>query len=182
AAYAELWDWMWDGPFPERASFDEQLAAKARSEDPLFSAYIDNATGRAVGLGSFMRIEVKNRVIEVGSLMFGRAMQRTRVSTEAMYLMAKYAFEDLGYRRYEWKCNVLNEPSKATAKRLGFTFEGIFRQHMIVKGKNRDTAWFAMLDREWPARKAEFERWLAPENFDEAGVQKTRLAHRPGLM
>jgi RimJ/RimL family protein N-acetyltransferase len=176
AANAQLWDWMWDGPFPDRASFDEQLVAKAQSEDPLFSAYIDNATGRAVGLGSFMRIDDKNRVIEVGSLMFGRAMQRTRVSTEAMYLMARYAFEDLGYRRYEWKCNALNKPSRRTALRLGFTFEGIFRQHMIIKGANRDTAWFAMLDGEWLARKAEFERWLDPANFDEAGVQKTRLA------
>jgi len=175
AANAELWDWMWDGPFPDRASFDEQLTAKARSEDPLFSAYIETANGRAVGLGSFMRIDDKNRVIEVGSLMFGRAMQRTRASTEAMYLMAKYVFEELRYRRYEWKCNALNEPSRRTALRLGFTFEGIFRQHMIVKGKNRDTAWFAMLDGEWPARKAEFERWLDSANFDEAGIQKTRL-------
>jgi RimJ/RimL family protein N-acetyltransferase len=167
---------MWDGPFPDRSSFDEELAVKARSEDPLFSAYIDNATGCAVGLGSFMRIDEKNRVIEVGSLMFGRAMQRTRVSTEAMYLMAKYVFEELRYRRYEWKCNALNGPSRQAALRLGFTFEGIFRQHMIVKEKNRDTAWFAMLDGEWPARKAEFECWLDPANFDEAGVQKTRLA------
>jgi len=175
AANAELWEWMWDGPFPDRASFGEQLRAKARSEDPLFSAYIDNTSGRAVGFGSFMRIDDKNQVIEVGSLMFGRAMQRTRLSTEAMYLMAKYVFEDLAYRRYEWKCNALNEPSRRTALRLGFTFEGIFRQHMIVKGKNRDTAWFAMLDGEWPTRKAEFVRWLDPANFDEAGVQKTRL-------
>ena len=175
-----LWDWMADGPFLDRAAFDEHLAAKSRSEDPLFSAYIDNATGRAVGIGSFMRIDVKNRVIEVGSLMFGREMQRTRVSTEAMYLMARYVFQELGYRRYEWKCNVLNEPSKLTAKRLGFTFEGIFRQHMIIKGKNRDTAWFAMLDSEWPARKAEFERWLDPANFDERGQQRTRLAQLAG--
>ena len=174
-ANAALWDWMFDGPFTSRTPFDEHLAAKARSEDPLFSTYID-AKGRAVGMGSFMRIDVKNRVVEVGNLMFGREMQRTRASTEAMYLMARYVFEELGYRRYEWKCNNRNEPSKATAKRLGFTFEGIFRQHMVVKGKNRDTAWFAMLDFEWPARKAEFERWLDPANFDATGQQRTRLA------
>jgi RimJ/RimL family protein N-acetyltransferase len=178
AENAALWDWMADGPFPDRTVFDEHLVAKSKSEDPLFSSYIDNATGRAVGIGSFMRIDVKNRVIEVGSLMFGRVMQHTRVSTDAMYLMAKYVFEELGYRRYEWKCNVLNEPSRRAAKRLGFTFEGIFRQHMIVKGKNRDTAWFAMLDSEWPARKAEFERWLDPANFDESGVQRSRLTHQ----
>ena len=167
---------MADGPFSDRAAFDEHLRAKARSEDPLFFTYIDKARGRAVGLGSFMRIDEKNRVVEVGNLMFGREMQRSRVSTEVMYLMARYVFEVLRYRRYEWKCNNLNEPSKAAAKRLGFTFEGIFRQHMLIKGKNRDTAWFSMLDSEWPTRKTEFERWLDPANFDQAGHQQTRLA------
>ena len=174
-ANAGLWDWMADGPFRDRATFDEHLTAKARSEDPLFFAYIDNATACPVGLGSFMRIDEKNRVVEVGNLMFGREMQRSRVSTEVMYLMAGYVFEVLRYRRYEWKCNNLNEPSKATAKRLGFTFEGLFRQHMIIKNKNRDTAWFSLIDPEWPARKTEFERWLDPANFDEAGRQRTRL-------
>ena len=114
-------------------------------------------------------------VIEVGHLAFSPALQRTPAATEAMYLMLRRVFDELGYRRYEWKCDSLNAPSVAAAKRLGFTFEGIFRQHMIVKGRSRDTAWFAMLDSEWPARKAAFERWLAPENFDRDGRQKTKL-------
>jgi RimJ/RimL family protein N-acetyltransferase len=114
-------------------------------------------------------------VIEVGAIVYSPALQKTRAATEAMYLMAGYAFDDLGYRRYEWKCNALNEASQAAARRLGFTFEGVFRKHMIVKGRNRDTAWFAILDSEWPARKNEFERWLDPGNFDDTGRQKTRL-------
>jgi RimJ/RimL family protein N-acetyltransferase len=122
-----------------------------------------------------MRIEPVHKVIEVGSILYTRLLQRTAAATEAMYLMARHIFEDLGYRRYEWKCNALNEPSRSAALRLGFSFEGIFRQHMIVKGLNRDTAWFAMLDSEWPARKRAFEEWLDPSNFDEEGRQKTRL-------
>jgi RimJ/RimL family protein N-acetyltransferase len=123
-----------------------------------------------------MRIDAPNRVIEVGNIMYTPAMQRTAGATEAQYLLAAYVFDELGYRRYEWKCNNFNAPSKRAAKRFGFTFEGVFRQHMIVKGRNRDTAWFAMLDGEWPARKAAYERWLAPENFDAAGGQKLRLS------
>jgi RimJ/RimL family protein N-acetyltransferase len=118
----------------------------------------------------------KDRCIEVGAILFSPALQRTRGATEAMYLMARHVFEDLGYRRYEWKCNALNQPSRRAALRLGFTFEGIFRQHMIIKGRNRDTAWFSMLDREWPARKAAFERWLDPTNFDPQGRQKSALS------
>jgi RimJ/RimL family protein N-acetyltransferase len=123
-----------------------------------------------------MRIEPTQRVIEVGSIIYSSALQRTRAATEAMYLLARHVFEDLGYRRYEWKCNALNAPSRRAAERLGFTFEGIFRQHMVIKGRNRDTAWFSMLDAEWPARKSAFERWLLPENFDEHGTQRTPLA------
>jgi hypothetical protein len=118
-----------------------------------------------------------DRVIEVGSIIYSPALQRTRGGTEAMYLLARYVFETLGYRRYEWKCNALNAPSRRAALRLGFTFEGIFRQHMIIKGRNRDTAWFSMLDTEWPDRRSAFERWLRPENFDANGRQKTSLAH-----
>jgi RimJ/RimL family protein N-acetyltransferase len=114
-------------------------------------------------------------VIEVGSIWYSPALQRSRAATEAMYLMAKHAFEDLRYRRYEWKCNSLNEPSRRAALRLGFTYEGLFRQHMIARGRNRDTAWFSMLDLEWPARRAAFERWLAPENFDAQGQQRLPL-------
>ena len=133
-------------------------------------------SGSAVGYASFMRIEPVHRVIEVGSILYTPRLQQTTLATEAMYLMARHVFEDLGYRRYEWKCNALNAPSRRAALRLGFTFEGIFRQHMIVKGRNRDTAWFSMLDSEWPLRKANFERWLDPSNFSEDGKQKVSLS------
>ena len=152
------------------------LEAKARSTDPLFFAVIDNASGRAIGYQTFLRIDPPNRVIEVGNILYTAAMQRTAGATEAQYLFAKYVFEELGDRRYEWKCNALNAPSRRAAERFGFTFEGIFRQHMIVKGRNRDTAWFAMLDSEWPSRKAAYERWLAPDNFDSDGGQKVALS------
>jgi RimJ/RimL family protein N-acetyltransferase len=123
-----------------------------------------------------MRIDAKNRVIEVGSILYSPELQKSRGATEAMYLLARYAFEDLGYRRYEWKCNSFHKGSQRAALRLGFRYEGFFRQHMVIKGRSRDTTWFAMLDSEWPARKAEFERWLDPANFDEAGRQRTRLS------
>lgn len=159
------------GPFPDRASFDADLAAKAGSDDPLYFAIIDNASALARGHASLMRIEPVHRVIEVGHILYGLPLQRTAAATEAMYLMARHAFDDLGYRRYEWKCDSLNELSRNAALRLGFIFEGIFRQHLIIKGRNRDTAWFSMLDREWPARKAAFEAWLHPSNFDAQGRQ-----------
>lgn len=168
-----LWQYLFDGPYRERAAFDAALAKKASSEDPLFFAILDRA-GRAVGLAAYLRIDPSHRVIEVGSILYTPALQRTTGATEAMYLMARHVFEDLRYRRYEWKCDVRNQPSRAAALRLGFTFEGIFRQHMIVKGRNRDTAWYSMLDSEWPARKADFERWLHPSNFTD-GAQKTPL-------
>ncbi|MDR3698454.1 MAG: GNAT family protein [Candidatus Sulfopaludibacter sp.] len=178
----QLWQYMGDGPFPDRAAFDESLRRKAASEDPLFYAILDNAGGAAMGYASYLRIEPAHRCIEVGNIVYTPRLQRTTGATEAMYLMARYVFEDLGYRRYEWKCNALNAPSRRAALRFGFTFEGIFRQHMIVKGRNRDTAWFAMLDSEWPSRKASFERWLSPENFDAAGRQKVRLSNSPTLL
>jgi len=174
---ADLWRWMPDGPFPDRASFDAVLRAKSVSEDARFFAIVDRRSGKAAGHASLMREDRKNRVIEVGGIMYSPKLQRTTLATEAMFLMARHVFEEMGYRRYEWKCNALNQPSRAAALRLGFTFEGIFRQHMIVKDQNRDTAWFSMLDREWPARKAEFERWLAPGNFDSEGRQRTGLRH-----
>jgi RimJ/RimL family protein N-acetyltransferase len=174
-ANADLWRWMPDGPFVTRAEFDAVLRRKAISADPLFHAIVDRSSGDALGHASFMRIEPAHRVIEVGGIMFGPSLRRSRGATEAMYLMAKHAFEAMGYRRYEWKCNALNEPSRRAALRLGFRFEGIFRQHMIVKGVNRDTAWFSMLDSEWPARKIEWERWLDPANFDAEGRQLTSL-------
>jgi len=135
----------------------------------------DNASGQIVGMASFMRPDPKNGVVEVGSVAHGPSMKRSPLSTELHYLMARHVFEDLGYRRYEWKCNNDNEASKITARRYGFTFEGIFRQHMISKGANRDTAWFSMIDSEWPAIGAAFRAWLSPENFDADGRQKRRL-------
>jgi len=170
-----LWRYMPYGPFEPREAFDAHLKRCEASADPLFHAIVDAVSGRAVGVATLMRIDTANRVIEVGGIVFTPALQRTRGATEAMYLLARHVFENLQYRRYEWKCNALNEPSRRAALRLGFSFEGIFRQHMIVKGENRDTAWFSMLDLEWPARKSAFERWLDPSNFDDGGRQKTPL-------
>lgn len=167
---------MHDGPFADRAEFDEMLRRTAASPDPLHYAIVLRASGLAVGRAALMRIDPTHRVIEVGAIVYAPSLQRTRAATESMFLLAQYVFDTLGYRRYEWKCNVLNAPSRAAALRLGFTFEGIFRQHMIVKGRSRDTAWFSMIDAEWPARKARLERWLAPENFTEHGRQRTSLS------
>ena len=171
-----VWLYMGAGPFGGVAAFRAYLEKLAASDDPLSYAIIDNASGRAVGHASYMRMAPEHRVIEVGNIFYTTALMRTAAATEAMYLMAKYIFEDLKYRRYEWKCNALNEPSRRAALRLGFSFEGIFLQHMFQKGRNRDTAWFAMLDHEWPARKARFETWLRPDNFDANGRQHTPLS------
>ena len=173
--HERLWTHLFWGPFPDETRFRTYVEEAATSDDPLFLTVLDATTGEALGYASYMRIEPRHRVIEVGNILYTPKLQRTPGGTEAMYLMARHAFEDLGYRRYEWKCNALNEPSRRAALRYGFTFEGVFRQHMIVKGRNRDTAWFAMLDREWPARKAAFERWLSPDNFDETGRQRAAL-------
>lgn len=170
-----LWLYLFEGPFADRAGFDASLKSMEASEDPLYVAILDNATGKAIGRASYLRIEPKHRCIEVGAILFSPLLQRTRGATEAMYLMMRHAFEDLGNRRYEWKCNALNEPSRRAALRLGFTFEGIFRQHMIVKGGNRDTSWYSILDSEWPQAQQAFEKWLAPENFDSDGAQKQPL-------
>jgi RimJ/RimL family protein N-acetyltransferase len=179
ATRESVWIYLFDGPYRSLDEFRAAIENKARSNDPLFFAVIDNVSGRAVGYQTLMRIDAANRVIEVGNVMYTPAMQRTAGATEAQYLFARHVFDTLGYRRYEWKCNALNAPSRSAAKRFGFSFEGIFRQHMIVKGCNRDTAWFAMLDSEWPARKRAYERWLQPDNFDGKGRQKLRLS---GLM
>lgn len=169
------WTYMADGPYADSEDFLAALGRKAASADPLFFALIDRARGRAAGHAALMRTETTHGVIEVGSIMFGAGLARTAASSEAIYLLAKYVFEDLGYRRLEWKCDDRNAASRSAALRFGFAFEGIFRQHMIVKGRNRDTAWFSMLDNEWPARRAAFAAWLAPENFDADGLQKAPL-------
>jgi RimJ/RimL family protein N-acetyltransferase len=171
-----VWTYLFNGPFATLADFAADIDVKAKAADPHYFAIIDNSSGRAVGYESLMRIDPPNRVIEVGGILYAPSMQRSPGGTEAQYLLARYVFDELGYRRYEWKCNALNAPSRRAAERFGFTFEGIFRQHMIVKGRNRDTAWFAMLDSEWPARKAAYERWLAPDNFDSDGRQKVALS------
>ncbi|MCW6507160.1 GNAT family N-acetyltransferase [Lichenifustis flavocetrariae] len=176
AENAWLWDYMPDGPFPDLAGFREHIARKAASADPLFFAILDKGSGKAIGHTTLMRIDTANRAIETGNILFSPLLQRTPGATESMYLLARHAFDDLGYRRYEWKCNALNMPSRRAAERFGFTFEGVFRQHMIVKGRNRDTAWYSMLDTEWPAVKNGFEAWLAPGNFDAEGRQKASLA------
>lgn len=156
-------------------AFRSWIERAASGDDPLFFAVIDKATGRAEGRQALMRVDPAHGVIEIGHILWGPAIARTRVATEALYLSAAYAFDALGYRRFEWKCNDRNLPSKRAAQRFGFAFEGIFRQHMVVKGQNRDTAWFSILDAEWPALKASYERWLAPDNFDVDGRQLRRL-------
>jgi RimJ/RimL family protein N-acetyltransferase len=169
-----VWTYLPPIPFYEQAEFDAYIAACEDNKERIFYAVVD-AGGRAVGILSLMEIRPAMRVVEVGNIVYSPALQRTPLGTEAQYLIARYAFETLGYRRYEWKCNALNASSKRAAERFGFTYEGLFRQHMIVKGHSRDTAWFSILDSEWPARKAAFERWLAPENFDNDGRQKIKL-------
>ena len=168
------WTYLPIAPIKTEADLDVFLRAAEASEDPLYFTVL-NAKGRAVGHATYLRIDPANGVIEVGYIHFSPLMQRTPMSTEAMYLMMAYVFETLGYRRYEWKCDALNAPSLAAAKRLGFTFEGVFRQAVVYKGRNRDTAWLSVLDSEWPALKARFERWLEPANFDAQGRQRTAL-------
>lgn len=172
-----LWSYLPTGPFNgDRAGFDTWLAGCEASADPLFFTVIDRAGGKAVGVASYLRIEPKVGVIEVGYITFSPALQRTVGSTEAMFLMMRRVFDELGYRRYEWKCDSLNAPSNAAAKRLGFSFEGIFRQATVYKGRNRDTAWYSILDSEWPALKIAFETWLDPANFDADGRQREGLS------
>ncbi|MFT0859191.1 GNAT family N-acetyltransferase [Ancylobacter sp. G4_0304] len=171
-----LWAYLGAAPYPDFATFLAAYEAAAGREDPLMFAIRDRATGRAVGHATYMRIDTANRVIEIGNILYTPALMRTQGGTEAMYLMARHVFETLGYRRYEWKCNALNAPSRRAAERYGFTFEGIFRHHMIVKGHNRDTAWFSMLEEEWPQRAVAMEAWLAPENFDADGRQHVSLS------
>jgi len=172
---AQRWQYLFEAPFPDERAFREHLARKAASEDPFFFAIVEQKSGQAVGYETLMRIEPAHRCIEVGNIVYGRSLQRTPGATEAQFLLMRYVFEELGYRRYEWKCNALNAPSRRAALRFGFAFEGIFRQHMIVRGRNRDTAWYSILDGDWPSANEAFRRWLAPENFDSSGHQRSSL-------
>jgi RimJ/RimL family protein N-acetyltransferase len=176
AGHDDIWTYMSTyGPFADAAAFSRWLDGRIKLDDPYSDAIVD-ASGQAVGIATLMEIRPAMRSIEVGHIVYSPAVQRTPLGTEAQYLLARYVFETLGYRRYEWKCNALNAPSRRAALRYGFVFEGILRQQMIAKGRNRDTAYFSMLDSEWPARKAAFERWLAPDNFDAAGRQRVSLS------
>ena len=175
---ARRFAYLFDTPPVDLADLRAWIERGMGSEEYSFHAVIDRASGRAEGRQALMRITPEHGVIEIGNILWGPAIARTRVATEALYLAARYVFDELGYRRFEWKCNDRNEPSKAAALRFGFTFEGVFRQHMWVKGANRDTAWFAIIDRDWPAIRSAFERWLDPANFDATGRQNARLAVR----
>ncbi|MBV9556415.1 MAG: GNAT family N-acetyltransferase [Pseudolabrys sp.] len=171
----QLWTYIGAfGPFDNEKDFAAHIERFSASADPYVYAIVDNEKG-PVGYFTLMEIRPQHRVIEVGHVMYSPALQRSPLATEVQYLLAKYIFETLGYRRYEWKCNSLNAPSRRAGARLGFTYEGILRQYVIAKGRNRDNAYFSMLDSEWPQRKANFERWLSPDNFDASGKQKINL-------
>lgn len=174
AAINDLIRYFPNGPYQEPSQFGDWLSANAKS-GMVVCIFRSRKTGDVVGMASLMRPDPANGVVEVGSVAHGAAMARTPMSTEAHYLMARHVFEDLDYRRYEWKCHNENGPSKATATRFGFQFEGVFRQHIVSKGGNRDTAWFSMIDGEWPMLRQAFEAWLDPTNFDTDGRQKRRL-------
>ncbi len=177
-----LWDYLAYGPFPNQRVFTAWLKERADSDDSLFYAVVDRASDTARGMASFMRIKPDHGVIEIGHIWFAPALQRTRQATEAIYLLARTAFDSLGYRRLEWKCDSLNQPSRRAAERFGFVFEGVFRQHMVIKDRNRDTAWFSIVDGEWPSVRVAFEAWLSDENFDGEGRQRRSLADiRAGL-
>ena len=162
--------------FTTFGDFDAWIRNDCIHDDPLFHAVVDATTQKAVGLASYLRIEPKVGVIEVGHLHYSPGLQKTTLATEAMFLMMSRAFDELGYRRYEWKCDAFNAPSRTAAMRLGFTFEGIFRNATIYKGRNRDTAWFSIIDTDWPRLKEAYVNWLSPENHDEDGRQRERLS------
>jgi RimJ/RimL family protein N-acetyltransferase len=170
--------YLFEEPPVSRAAFQTWLETVAASNDPLFFAVIDKRTGRCEGRQTLMRIDPTHHVIETGSIYWGPAISRTHVATEANFLFGKYVFDTLGYRRFEWKCNALNAPSRVAAERFGFTYEGHFRRAVIIKGRSRDTSWYSMIAEDWPRIKAGYERWLAPENFAADGVQKTKLSTR----
>jgi len=170
-----IWVYLPYGPFKDFATYSQWMESACLGADPLFHAIIDPETEKALGIASYLRIDPANGVIEVGHINYAPALQRTAAATETMYLMMKRVFDELGYRRYEWKCDNLNARSKRAAERFGFTFEGIFRQVVVTKDRNRDSAWFAIIDKDWPAIKAAFEGWLSPDNFTAEGQEKRSL-------
>lgn len=175
------WTYLGYGPFASLAELEAFYGGMAQKQDPFFYAIVDQTSGKALGVASFLRMDPANGVIEVGHISYSPALQRNPMASEAMYLMMRHAFENLGNRRYEWKCDDRNAPSRTAAARLGFTYEGTFRQAMIYKGRNRDTAWFSILDSEWPRAKAAIEAWLAPSNFTADGQQVKRLEDLRGV-
>jgi len=172
-----LWDYMFVGPFASQKDFSAWLGACARSQDPFFFAIVDRKRG-AAGMASFMRINPGHGVIEIGNIFFAAALQRQREATEAIFLLLRHAFDHLGYRRVEWKCDSRNLRSRRAARRFGFRFEGLFRQHMVIKGQSRDTTWFAIIDKDWPSIARAYRRWLKPGNFDRDGRQRSKLRAR----
>jgi RimJ/RimL family protein N-acetyltransferase len=181
AAYADdrdgsMWTYLPRGPYGSLAEYRNWAEGACRSDDPLTHAIVDHATGEAVGTAAYMRIDADVGVIEIGSITYSPRLQRRAAGTEAMYLMMRRVFDELGYRRYEWKCNSLNAPSRAAAARFGFQYEGLFRQATITRGHNRDTMWFSIIDSEWPALRTAFESWLDPANFAADGSQRRTLA------
>lgn len=171
-----IWEYLPYGPYASAEEMRSRVSEMGSSRDPLFFAICPLPGDGPQGIASYLRIEPAHGVIEIGHIWFGTPLQRTAAATEAIFLLARHVFDDLGYRRLEWKCNALNERSRRAAERFGFTFEGIFRNHMVVKARNRDSAWYSITSDEWPARRRAFERWLAPENFDEGGSQRAALA------
>ena len=169
------WTYLFQEPFENLASYRAWLEQLAKADDPLFHTIVDLETGKAVGVAAFMRIDRTMGVIEVGNINYSPLLQRKPAATEAMFLMMARVFDELGYRRYEWKCDSLNAPSRAAALRLGFQYEGLFRQAIVYKGRNRDTCWFSIIDSEWPRLKRVYERWLAPDNFNDEGKQRRSL-------
>ena len=171
-----LWTYMPYGPFKDPAQMEVWLEGCAQSDDPLFLALVETDGGRAAGMASFLNIRPAHGVVELGHIWFSKLIRRRRPATEAIFLMLRAAFDELGYRRVEWKCDAANAASRGAALRVGVVYEGIFRQHYIVKGRNRDTAWFAIVDRDWPSLRSGFEAWLDPANFDASGHQRRSLS------
>jgi RimJ/RimL family protein N-acetyltransferase len=170
-----IWTYLPDGPYENPDHLRRMLVWAETSDDPLYFTLVRSRDERPLGVAAYLRMAPEFGVIEIGHIWFGVPLQRTTAATEAIYLLARHAFDDLGYRRLEWKCNALNASSRSAAERFGFTFEGVFRKHQIVKGRNRDTAWYAIIDDDWATIRVGFESWLAPENFDHDGLQRRSL-------